>query len=295
VKGIVLAGGKGTRLYPMTAAVSKQLQPVYDKPMIYYPLSIQMLAGIREILVISTPEDLPLFQRLLGDGSQWGIRLEYAPQPKPNGLAEAFLIGESFLDGSPACLILGDNLFFGYGMSALLENSVAVVDQGGALVFGYQVADPTQYGVVEFNSQMQAISLEEKPAQPKSKFAIPGLYFYDHSVCERAKTITPSARGELEITTLNQQYLDDGKLQVNILGRGIAWLDTGSPETIMEASNFVQTIEKRQGLKIACLEEIAVYKKYRTKAEILNGPLPKNSDYYQYLTRVFSDGVNGAL
>lgn len=279
----------------MTAAVSKQLQPVYDKPMIYYPISILMLAGIREILIISTPEDLPLFQRLLGDGQQWGIDLNYAPQPKPNGLAEAFLIGESFLDGSPACLILGDNLFFGYGMSELLQKSVFAVSDGGALIFGYQVADPTQYGVVEFDEQMRAISLEEKPANPKSNYAVPGLYFYDATVCDRAKTIRPSKRGELEITTLNEQYLRDGKLQVDILGRGMAWLDTGTPETIMEASNFVQTIEKRQGLKIACLEEIAYYKKYRTKDEILNGTLPKNSDYYQYLTRVLSSGIDNAL
>jgi glucose-1-phosphate thymidylyltransferase len=295
VKGIVLAGGKGTRLYPMTAAVSKQLQPVYDKPMIYYPISILMLAGIREILIISTPEDLPLFERLLGDGKQWGIELQYAPQPKPNGLAEAFLIGEEFLSGSPACLILGDNLFFGYGMSELLENSVKAVSDGGSLIFGYQVADPTQYGVVEFDSNMRAISLEEKPTKPKSKFAVPGLYFYDETVAERAKTIKPSKRGELEITTLNEQYLTDEALQVKILGRGIAWLDTGTPETIMEASNFVQTIEKRQGLKIACLEEIAVHKGFRTKDDVLNGAVPKNSEYYQYLSYVFSSGDSDAI
>ncbi len=295
MKGIILAGGKGTRLYPMTAAISKQLQPVYDKPMIYYPISILMLAGIQEILIISTPEDLPLFERLLGDGSQWGLKLAYEPQPHPNGLAEAFLIGETFLDSSPACLILGDNLFFGYGMSQLLEESVRAIEGGGALVFGYQVADPTAYGVIEFDDQMKAISIEEKPKHPKSDFAVPGLYFYDQSVCEKAKTILPSARGELEISTLNEIYLHQGNLQVQILGRGMAWLDTGTPETIMQAANFVETVEKRQGLKIACLEEIAVRKGYRTVEEVLSGSVPKNSEYYNYLTKVLKNRYSGAI
>ena len=296
MKGIILAGGKGTRLYPMTAAVSKQLQPVYDKPMIYYPLSILMLAGLTEILLISTPDDIPLFERLLGDGRQWGIELHYATQPNPNGLAEAFIIGEKFLDGSSACLILGDNLFFGYSMSEMLQTSVANIENtGGALIFGYQVVDPTQYGVVQFDSQKRAISIEEKPAVPKSNYAVPGLYFYDDTVVNRAKTIKPSDRGELEITALNDQYLQEGKLQVNILGRGMAWLDTGTPETIMEASNFVQTIEKRQGLKIACLEEIAVHMNLCTKEQVLDGPLPRNSEYYQYLSRVLSSGDADAI
>lgn len=255
MKGIVLAGGTGSRLHPVTCGVSKQLLPVYDKPMIYYPLSVLMLAGIREILVITTPEDLPAFQRLLGDDSSFGIQLQFAVQPKPEGLAQAFIIGEDFLAGEGCALVLGDNIFFGQSFAKKLEDVSA--RDGGATIFGYQVMDPERFGVVEFNKQFQAISLEEKPTQPKSNYAVTGLYFYDQQVCTMAKQVKPSARGELEITTLNQMYLEDGLLTVEVLGRGFAWLDTGTHDSLLEASHFIHTIEKRQGFKVACLEEIA--------------------------------------
>ena len=255
MKGIVLAGGTGSRLHPVTCGVSKQLLPVYDKPMIYYPLSVLMLAGINEILVITTPEDLPAFQRLLGDGSRFGIQLQFAVQPKPEGLAQAFIIGEDFLAGEGCALVLGDNIFFGQSFAKKLEE--VSMRRSGATVFGYQVMDPERFGVVEFNKQFQAISLEEKPTQPKSNYAVTGLYFYDRQVCAMAKQVKPSARGELEITTLNQMYLEDGLLSVEVLGRGFAWLDTGTHDSLLEASHFIHTIEKRQGFKVACLEEIA--------------------------------------
>jgi glucose-1-phosphate thymidylyltransferase len=254
-RGIVLAGGSGTRLHPATRAISKQLLPVYDKPMVYYPLSVLMLAGIREVQVISTPHDLPLFRRLLGDGNDWGMRLAYAEQPSPDGLAQALIIAEAFLDGRPSALVLGDNLFFGYGFSERLQRADARVE--GATVFGYRVQDPQRYGVVAYGPDGRAISLEEKPAQPRSHYAVPGLYFYGPDVCELAAGLRPSARGELEITDLNRIYLDRGELEVEVLGRGFAWLDAGTHKSLLEASSFIQAIEERQGLKVGCLQEIA--------------------------------------
>ncbi len=285
MKGIILAGGSGTRLYPITTVVSKQLMPVYDKPMIYYPLSVLMLAGIREILIISTPRDLPLFQQLLGDGSQWGLRFVYVEQPRPEGLAQAFLLGEAFINGDPVCLILGDNIFYGHGFGNVLRSAAQL--QSGGLVFGYRVQDPERYGVIEFDRTGRAISLEEKPQVPKSRYAVPGLYFYDRTVVEKAKQLQPSARGELEITDLNLAYLREGTLQVQLLGRGYAWLDTGTHESLHQAANFIQTLEQRQGLKLSCIEEIAYRQGYidRDRFKDLIVPLAKSS-YGQYLMQV---------
>jgi glucose-1-phosphate thymidylyltransferase len=291
-KGIILAGGSGTRLYPVTRAVSKQLMPVYDKPMIYYPMSALMLAGIREILIISTPEDLPGFRRLFGDGNQLGLKIEYAEQARPEGLAQAFLIGADFLDGAPSCLVLGDNLFYGHDFSVILHNAAA--RQKGATIFGYYVSNPEAYGVVEFDANAVAVSLEEKPARPKSNFAVPGIYFYDDQVVLRARTLKPSARGELEITDLNRVYLEAGELHVEPLGRGMAWLDTGTHDSLLEAGDFVRTIQNRQGLKIACLEEIALLKGWidRTQlAQLIEG-LGKTS-YAAYLRTLLGDSRFG--
>jgi len=284
-KGIILAGGSGTRLYPLTIAVSKQLMPVYDKPMVYYPLSTLMLAGIREVLVISTPQDLPLFEKLLGDGFQWGMRFEYAEQPSPDGLAQAFHIGEAFLDGAPAALVLGDNLFYGHDLAKTLKQADERLEE--ASVFGYHVAEPKAYGVVEFDEAGRVVSLEEKPEQPKSNFAVPGIYFYPGDVCERARGLKPSKRGELEITDLNRLYLDDGKLFVELLGRGTAWLDTGTHDSLLDAANFVQVIESRQGLKIGSPDELAYRMKWIDRAGLEKRieALGKSS-YGQYLQQL---------
>jgi len=286
MKGIILAGGKGTRLYPITIGISKQLLPVYDKPMIYYPLSMLMLGGIREVLIISTPEDLPLFRRLLRDGSQWGMRFEYAEQAEPRGLADAFIVGQKFIDGEPICLILGDNIFYGHGLASLMEESTKLTC--GALVFAYPVRDPERYGVVEFNANGKAISLEEKPKQPKSNFAVPGIYFYDSKVTELVATQKPSARGELEITDLNCTYLRRGQLSVGSLGRGTAWLDAGTHESLLQAAQFVETVQDRQGLMICCPEEIAYRKDFinRNQLQQLAATIP--NDYGAYLNSLLA-------
>ena len=282
MKGIILAGGSGTRLYPLTKAISKQIMPIYDKPMIYYPLSVLMLANIREILLISTPRDLPMFEELLGDGSQLGIKLKYKVQKYPNGLAEAFILGEKFIGDDNVCLILGDNVFYGAGFSGLLEEAAKLKE--GAVVFGYPVKDPRAYGVVEFDKNGKAISLEEKPENPKSNYAIPGLYFYDNTVVKKSKSIKPSERGELEITTINEEYLKEGKLNVKQLGRGITWLDTGTHESLLQAANYVETIQNRQGYYVACIEEIAYRKKWINEIQLRQiADTMLKTDYGKYL------------
>jgi len=294
MRGIILAGGAGTRLYPITRSISKQIIPVYDKPMIYYPLSVLMLAGIREILIISTPEDLHLYQTLLDDGTQLGLTLSYAVQPSPEGLAQAFLVGEEFIDANPVALILGDNIFYGHGLYRTLQQAAKL--QEGAVIFGYYVNDPQRYGVVEFNSSGQAISLEEKPGRPRSKYAVTGLYFYGNDVIAKAKTLKPSKRGELEITDLNRLYLREKRLRVEILGRGMAWLDTGTHESLLQASNYIHTIEQRQGLKISCIEEIAYKMGFIDKAQLLAlaGQLEKSA-YGQYLFHIADETVFDAI
>jgi glucose-1-phosphate thymidylyltransferase len=289
MKAIILAGGLGTRLHPATLAVSKQLLPVYDKPMIYYPLSVLMIAGIRDVLLISTPQSLPQFRGLLGDGSALGIRMSYIAQPRPDGLAQAFILGEEFLAGQPACLILGDNIFFGHGLSSIVRDGAALTD--GARIFGYTVSDPSRYGVVEVGASGEVLSIEEKPPAPRSNLAVPGVYFYGPDVSRRARQLTPSSRGELEITDLNRAYMRDGKLQVQVLGRGIAWMDMGTPQSLLESCNFIAAIEERQGLKIGCLEEVAFQNGWIDKAKLLEQAAGMgNSAYGEYLSRLAARG-----
>ena len=291
MKGIILAGGSGTRLYPITKAISKQIIPIYDKPMIYYPLSVLMLAGIREILIISTPDDISLYEKLLNDGTSLGIKINYAIQPSPDGLAQAFLIGEEFIGSDSVSMILGDNIFYGYNFRSILEEAVNLKD--GALVFGYYVNDPERYGVVEFDKAGKALSIEEKPLNPKSNYAVTGLYFYSSDVVEKAKSLKPSSRGELEITDLNRLYLEEGRLAVSLLGRGFAWLDTGTHESLLQASNFIATIEQRQGLKVSCIEEIAFKKEFINREQLLElaKPLAK-SQYGEYLTQLANNKIS---
>ena len=290
MKGIILAGGSGTRLYPITKVISKQIIPVYDKPMIYYPLSVLMLSGIREILVISTPEDIGLYERLLGNGNQLGLRIEYAIQPSPDGLAQAFIIGEKFIGADNVCMVLGDNIFYGYNFSSILTEAANLDD--GAIVFGYYVNDPERYGVAEFNAEGKVLSIEEKPAKPKSNYAVTGLYFYSNDVVEKAKNLKPSARGELEITDLNRLYLEEDRLSVKLLGRGFAWLDTGTHDSLMQASNFIATIEQRQGLKVSCIEEIAYKKGYIDREQLLQlAEQLKKNQYGEYLIKLANNQI----
>jgi glucose-1-phosphate thymidylyltransferase len=291
MKGIILAGGSGTRLHPITSAISKQMLPVYDKPMIYYPLSVLMLAGIREILIISTPRDLPGFKSLLGDGKSLGMRFSFKEQPSPDGLAQAFIIGEEFIGNDSVCMILGDNIFYGHGFGDTLLKTAELTE--GACIFGYYVTDPERYGVVEFNKEKKVLSIEEKPAKPKSNYAVTGLYFYDNSVVEKAKILKPSARGELEITDLNRVYLEEGSLEIKLMGRGMAWLDTGTYESLLQAANFIATLEQRQGLKASCIEEIAFKRGFINKDQLLEIARPlQKSQYGQYLIRIANEEIN---
>ncbi|MBK9389912.1 MAG: glucose-1-phosphate thymidylyltransferase RfbA [Bacteroidetes bacterium] len=291
MKGIILAGGSGTRLYPITSSISKQMLPVYDKPMIYYPLSVLMLAGIREILIISTPRDLPGFRNLLGDGKSLGLSFSYKEQPSPDGLAQAFILGEEFIGKDSVCMILGDNIFYGHGFGEALLKTAGL--KNGACVFGYYVTDPERYGVVEFDSNRKVLSLEEKPVNPKSNYAVTGLYFYDNTVVAKAKALKPSPRGELEITDLNRVYLNEGKLEIKLMGRGMAWLDTGTYESLLQAANFIATLEQRQGLKASCIEEIAYKRGFIDKKQLLSLAEPiKNSQYGKYLFRIANDEIN---
>ena len=291
MKGIILAGGSGTRLYPITSAISKQMLPVYDKPMIYYPLSVLMLAGIREILIISTPRDLPGFRNLLGDGLSIGMNFSYIEQPSPDGLAQAFILGEDFIGKDPVCMILGDNIFYGHGLGDALLKTAEL--KKGACVFGYYVTDPERYGVVEFDSNKKVISIEEKPAKPKSNYAVTGLYFYDNSVVKKAKSLKPSHRGELEITDLNRVYLEEGTLDIKLMGRGMAWLDTGTYDSLLQAANFIATLEQRQGLKASCIEEIAYKRGFINKNQLIALAEPfRNSQYGKYLLRITTDEIN---